>query len=220
MHRGYLKLWRKIKDWEWYGDPNIVALFIHLLLTANIDDRKWRGKLIKRGQLVAGRRSLSKETGISEQSIRTSLEKLKLTHEITIQSTNLYSIITLNNYELYNENQPTNQPTNQPAINQPSTTTKEYKNIRNNIYVKEAQQFLKEFNHLTGSKGISTKAWIDNFIKWRKEYSLKQMGEAVYNARYHQFWKDKLTPVKLFRTRNKNGDCDVIDELLNTKDPK
>ena len=49
---GWIKLHRKILDWEWYTDAPVRILFEHLLLTANSEDKKWRGMTIKRGQTI------------------------------------------------------------------------------------------------------------------------------------------------------------------------
>lgn len=135
--QGWIKIHRKLLNWEWYKRPSMVHLFLHLILSANREDGRWQGIDIKRGQLITGRNSLSKNTGISPQSIRTCLINLKSTNEITIKSTNKYSIITINKYEEYqlNErdtNQQINQQTNnQSTSNQPATNHKqEEENIR------------------------------------------------------------------------------------------
>lgn len=130
--KSFIVINRKILKWHWYDDVNVTRLFIHLLLIANWEDKKWHGILVKRGQVITGRKTLSKETGLSEQQVRTSLDKLISTKEITKSTTNKYTIITVNNYTKYqNYNQ---QITNkQPANNQQITTTKQYNNITNNI---------------------------------------------------------------------------------------
>ncbi len=117
----FIKLHRKITEWEWYDDINTKCLFLHLLLTCNFEDKKWRGIDIKRWQIVTGRNKLAEETWLSAQETRTSLNKLKSTNEITIISTKSYSLIQVNNYESYQ----TNQPRKQPTSNHQSTTTKE-----------------------------------------------------------------------------------------------
>lgn len=121
----WIKIYEKLDEWEWYKDSKMVHLFIHLLLKANNADGSWRGTEIKRGQRLTGRKSLSQETGISEQSIRTCLNNLCSTNEITIKSTSHFSVITLCNYEKYQSKQPITQPTKQPSIqptvNQPLT---------------------------------------------------------------------------------------------------
>lgn len=138
---GWISLYRKFMEWEWYTDANTMRLFLHLLLKANHQDGNWQGKTIKRGQVVTGRKSLSNELKISEQAIRTSLNKLKMTNEITIETTNKFSIITIEKYDVYQDNQKENnqqndqQTTNeQPTSNQQSTTNNNNNNNNNIIY--------------------------------------------------------------------------------------
>ena len=98
---GWLKLHRKLLDWEWYNKSEYVHLFLHILIKANFEEKKWQGLEIKRGQLIASINHLSLETGISERSIRTILNKLKTTSELTIKTTNKYSLITIEKYSEY-----------------------------------------------------------------------------------------------------------------------
>ena len=130
---GWVKIHRKIIEWEWHNSPATLSLFIHLLLLANHDDKEWHGVEVKRGQLVTGRKKLAECTGLSEQQIRTSLNRLKSTKEITISTTKKYSIVTICNYETYqleqNPTKPINQPSEEPQNNQELTTTGEDKNI-------------------------------------------------------------------------------------------
>ena len=119
---GYVKIHRSLIDWEWYKDVNTKSLFIHLLLKANHAPGKFMGIDIKRGQLVTGRKALSAETGLSEQCIRTSLNRLKSTNELTIKTSNKNSLITIVNYDFYQNSNDANQQTNQQLTsNQPAT---------------------------------------------------------------------------------------------------
>lgn len=77
--------------------------------------------VLGRGELVTGRTSLSAQTGLSVQSIRTALERLKSTNEITIKSTSKYSIVTIVNYDTYQFN---DMEINQ-QVNQQITTNKQ-----------------------------------------------------------------------------------------------
>lgn len=141
---GYIRLYRKIVDWEWYTDTKTKALFIHLLLLANHDDKKWRGEIIKRGELVTSRSSLSSQTGLSEQQIRTSLRKLRSTNDITIKTTNKNTLIMVVKYDFYQSDEQTKMEratngltNNQPSSNHQITTNKNDKNNKkekNNIY--------------------------------------------------------------------------------------
>lgn len=134
-------MYRSFLDWEWYPDTNCVRLALHFILKANYRAKKWKGLIIDRGQLVTSRGQLSEETGLSEMQIRTAIDKLDNCGFITKSGTRKYTIITVCNYDLYqqaqdgfdNGCQPTdNQQTTskQPTDNQQTTTTKEYKKER------------------------------------------------------------------------------------------
>jgi hypothetical protein len=109
-------------------------LFAHLILSANHEPGKWKGIDMLPGQLITGRESLSRDTGIAIQTIRTCIARLKSTGEITIKSTNQFSLITITNWPIYqglSTSDSTDELTSdQPAINQRSTTNKNIKNIK------------------------------------------------------------------------------------------
>jgi hypothetical protein len=125
---GWVKNHRKIKDWTWYKKPLTAHLFQHLVREANHKDGNCFAVEIKRGQILTGRKSLAKNTGLSEQQVRTSLNHLKSTNDVTIISTKKYSIITICNYDEYQalncDDQPSVQPSKQPSTNQVPTTNK------------------------------------------------------------------------------------------------
>jgi len=100
---GWVKTHRKVQEWEWYKDSYCFHLFLHLILKANTKPKTWRGHEIMRGQLVTTIENLSKETGMSFQIVRARLEKLKKTKEITLQSTNKFTVLTIVNYHLYQQ---------------------------------------------------------------------------------------------------------------------
>jgi anion-transporting ArsA/GET3 family ATPase len=109
-------------------------LFLHLLITANYQNKNWRGVTIKRGQIVTGTLALSEQLNLGRQQIRTALNKLKVTNEITIKSTKQFSVITINNYDCYQT--VTNKITNeQPTSNQRVTTTKQLNNNNKEINI-------------------------------------------------------------------------------------
>ena len=135
---GWIKLHRKFLEWEWFDDDATLRLFLTILLMANHEDKNWRGITIERGQFLTSRNQLCKLTKLSEQKIRTCIDRLKSTNEITINPTNKYSIITVCNYDRYqireseSNQQITSQSTNnQPTSNQPSN--KNDKNINNTL---------------------------------------------------------------------------------------
>ena len=142
MNEGWVKVYRDFTKWEWYSDIKIARVFIHLLLTVNHKAARWKGIDIQPGQRIVSRESLAKETGLGIQEVRTALNKLKSTSEITIETTSKFTIISLVNWRKYQRgevdtNQVTNQQINQqltnvqPAPNQQVTTNKNEKNEKN-----------------------------------------------------------------------------------------
>ncbi len=127
---GWIKLHRKFLEWEWYDDTNSVRVFLHLLIKANHKDKNYRGTLIKRGQLVTGRKAISRATGLTEQNVRTALSKLEKLQILTITPTSKYSLITVLAWEVH---QQTNQQvtSSQPTTNQQVTTNNNINNINN-----------------------------------------------------------------------------------------
>lgn len=125
---GWIKLHRRLKHWEWRTSPKHVAVFLDLLLEANHEQKKYRGKVIEPGQLTTSYKAISVRTGVSMQSVRTILKDLKATHEITHETTRHYSIITITKWSDY---QMTNTQTNN-LTNNLLTPNKNVINKRNN----------------------------------------------------------------------------------------
>lgn len=116
LKKGWIALHRKIFEWEWYSDINTTRLFIHMLLRANHKPKPWQGVLIPRGSFLSGRKKLSQETGLTEQQIRTSLKKLKSSHEVTTKTTRKNTLFSMVNYNLYQDEQPAKAPANNHVI--------------------------------------------------------------------------------------------------------
>lgn len=97
----YIKIDRKILDWEWYSNINTCRLFIHMILRANWKEGRFEGKIIPRGSFVSSYPTLEKETQLTNREIRTAIDHLKATGELTVKTSNRYSIFTINNYNQY-----------------------------------------------------------------------------------------------------------------------
>jgi hypothetical protein len=115
---GWIKLHRRMLEWGWYKDVPVYKLFTHLLLTANREPKSWKGIKIKAGQVVTGRHSLAEQTGLTEQQVRTAIDKLISTNEITISATNRSTLISIVNWQSY---QAINQEINQQITNKQPT---------------------------------------------------------------------------------------------------
>lgn len=98
---GFITIHRKILDWEWYSNSNVMRVFIHCLLRANYQERSWQGNVIGRGQFVTSVSKLSRELGLTPRQISGALDKLKMTNEIAIKTSNRNTTITICKYDDY-----------------------------------------------------------------------------------------------------------------------
>ena len=127
---GWIKIHRQILEWEWYSDNNSFRVFLHLLLKANHKQKRYKGLELKIGTIITSRDILAIETGLSVQQIRTALDKLKSTNEVTIKTNSQGTIIEVVNYAKYQL--VTNEVTiKEPTSNQQVTTNKNVKKEKN-----------------------------------------------------------------------------------------
>ena len=134
MNAGFILLYRQITEWEWYKNPNTFRVFLHCLLMANFTDGRFEGKPVNRGQFVTSLPSLAKQTSLSIQQVRTALDHLKSTGEITDKAYNKYRVITVVKYDDYQKDnrQNNSQSTgNQQADNRQSTGNQQQYNNNN-----------------------------------------------------------------------------------------
>lgn len=219
----FIQLHRKLLQWEWYDDINTKVLFIHLLLKANYKPKNWRGIDIWTGEVLTWRITLSDETGLTQQQIRTCLNKLKSTNEITIKTTNKYSLIKLTNYNEYQQinQQTTQQVTNkQPTSNQQVTTTnkdnKDNKeiNISKDITTEviEPTYWNEEINNTLDF--LQKAVWIDEFKESKKRQRIYWKHFVGYiNKQGKEDFIERLKWVLADDFKSKN--CNSIKYLYN-----
>lgn len=152
---GHIKLYRQMIDWEWFTDPKTAHFWVYLLLRANWRDGRFKGMEIKRGQLLMSLQDMAKETGLSVQNVRTAINRLKSTRQLTCQPTRygmLISIVKYDNFQILEDdtNKPINTPSNkeltrnQQGTNTELTTNEEYKEVN-----KERREELKDYRKET-----------------------------------------------------------------------
>lgn len=190
MNEGYVKLFRQMTAWEWYLDIPVKTLFIHLLLKANHSDKKYKGELIKRGQLVSSREKLAFETGLSQEQVKRSLKELERTNDITKQSSRKGTLITINNYNLYQDSNqqttnetPSNEPIKQPPNNQQTPSNKNKKN-KKKLKKYSIDDFIAKINSFTSNDLLRDK--ITKFVEFRKSIK-KQLHIETFDE-----WLDEL----------------------------
>ena len=141
----FIKLFRKFTEWEWYEDINVSRVFLHLILTVNFVDKKWKGILIKRGSIVSSYQTLANETSLSVKQVRTAIRKLESTDDVAIKSTNKYSVFTVKNYDLYQAKG--KQETNEGQSEDNQETNKRQSEDKRRATTKESKEGKKEKNN-------------------------------------------------------------------------
>lgn len=162
---GWVKIHRDIVDWEWYDDTPAFRLFLHLILKANHKDKRYRGKVIKRGSLLTGRELLASQTSLSVRQVRTALKKLEMTGEVTIKSSAQGTEIQVVKYDSYQLL--TSEVTNDRPTTDQRQTTNNNDNNDNNIFkpptFKEVFDYCKSRNNTVDAQGFidfyTAKGW-------------------------------------------------------------
>ena len=217
--KGYIKLHRRILDWEWYKDSNTKSIFIHLLLNACYDNCRFMGTSVSRGEYITSLTRISSDLNIPIRQVRTAIKRLKQTGEIDTQTTNKYTKVTICNYESYQIDDATSKKkTTRKRQTKDTQTTKINKNIiikenNNNSFLKEAlsnvswvevvcmqnsitkgqlSKLMDTFhNHLimTDEVKFNVKDYKSHFVNWIK-YNIDTLQDAT--SPYQWKWKGQL----------------------------
>lgn len=99
--KGYIKAFRKMKKWEWYKDVNTFKLFMHLLLSVENEDTVIKGIEVRKGQMYTTLPDLATGSGLTIRQTRTAIDRLKMTGELTEETTNKGRLITVEKYASY-----------------------------------------------------------------------------------------------------------------------
>jgi hypothetical protein len=126
-------------------------------------------EFLQPGQFIAGRKSLSKETGIQESKIERILYCFTNEHQIEQQTTNKFRIITILNWSKYQagEQQIEQQMNNQRTTSEQPVNTnnkdKKEKKVKNKYRVLEIPPSLEDVTAYCRERGrgINPQAWMD-----------------------------------------------------------
>ena len=98
---GWIKLSRKILSWEWFQDRNTLQVWIYLLASASFRDGAFQGVAIRRGDVVTSYSSIAKSCHLTVRNVRTAINHLKSTGEVTSKPYRKFQVISIVNYDSY-----------------------------------------------------------------------------------------------------------------------
>ena len=197
MDRGYVKLWRKSLDSAAFSDPILWKLWCLCLMRVNYKKRYISVEGVSSpievlpGQFITGRFALHKEfyprkkkNQKSPSTLWNRLQILQNMQNLNIKSHNKYSIITISNWEQYqqNEQQPNNNLT---TTQQQPNTDKKVKKVKNKDYMCDFEDFWKVYPKKVNKKKA--------FEAWKKTNeirpSLEDLLKVVRGQAQSKDWK-------------------------------
>ena len=183
MNEGFIKVYRSLLDWEWFGDASTSRVFMYLLLRANWKPNRWRGIEIGRGETLETSEGIAKALNISRQSVRTALFHLKSTNEITTKLTRYGMVIKVIKYaDFQGDGEAINHETNH-EINQESTTNQPGSN--HTIRKKEEKEIKKERR-----EGLRSPS-LPEVERYFKEHGYKAEPFPFWEYYNRREWKDQ-----------------------------
>lgn len=226
---GYIRLDRCLLNWKYNDSPYAVALWVHILLKANWDKGYYRGIEIKRGEYPCTLQSLYIETGISINAIRKWLRIFEEDKQITVKSTNKYTLISVINYAKYQsdskriykqsdtqsdtqsdiQNDKQSDKQNDMPINNKKEEKEEKEEKEKDIYSDRdysaiSKQILDHLNRKTGKAFKYSKASLEPIIARLSEgYTMSECIKVI-DIKYNEWnnnseMRQYLAPDTLFR---------------------
>ncbi len=174
MTTGYVKIYRSLLDKGYFSQSEYVHLWVYLIMKASYCDREFLFNnvihALKAGQLITGRRKISKDTGIQESKVERILKCFKTEQQIEQQTNKKFRIITICNWEEYQQSEQQNE---QPVNNWRTTgeqlvnTVKKYKKDKKekNIVLSD-DDFILKLKILPCYQGIDIDMELSKMDAW------------------------------------------------------
>ena len=100
----WIKIYDRILEWEWWSNALMVKAWVFILVSANSRQKRWQGMTIERGQFVTSQSKMARELDCNRKTVRKILDRLISAGQITATVDNSKTIITVCNYDNYQEN--------------------------------------------------------------------------------------------------------------------
>jgi len=232
MSNGWVKLWRKSIDSGLIKNHKVWIFWTYCLMKANHKkDFKcvvgFQEVVLQPGQFIFGLKKAAEETCLSMQNIRTGLTFLKKYKNLTIKSTNKFSIVSVINWDIYQQQEKEiNKQTNTRVTSsqQASNNIQEQKNKRtkeeDSISLPsgrdtEIEKFCSDFiSYIKNtkptlapkSKNIQKNSYVTvNQLINLDGYKLEQIIQTMQWAVKDDFWQDNIFSLGSLRRKSSNS---------------
>ena len=187
MSIGWIKLHRKLLDSRVFANEGLLRLWIYCLCRANhepnyVDIYTGKGKTevkVNPGEFIFGRKSVSKDLKVNPSTLYKRMQKLENIGNINIQSNTHYSIVSICNWDIYqNKDLDKEQGKEQPSNNQvtgkeqPSNTDKNDKNVKNE---KNISPLISDYSNIKKMEEPLTKEQGEILIKEYGKNNVEQI---------------------------------------------
>lgn len=215
MCRGYIKFWRRTLDSEIWKNQKLFRFWTYCLLKAThqpiVSVVGYQNIDLLPGQFIFGRKKAAKETSLSEREIRTCLDYLIKSQNLTSKTTNHYTILTVVNWGIYQskENANDQQTTSKRPATLENSTNKTTSN-KKILTIEKSRTYQIEEN-TNGQQNDQ-----HHFSDLRKNDHIQEEQEEEYKEEEATLPKTTDAPAKLKKPKY-DASCDaVIPDVLNT----
>lgn len=182
VKQGWVKQHRAQQDWQWYDVPNTCRLYSHLTLMANHERQVWKGNVVERGQRLTSLPSLAHETGLSIGAIRTAIKNLQSSNDITVQTTNRFTLINIVDYSILQARKDDDNTHSDMHSNMQTTRTatgKRHAQRQANNTHSDIKQEEKNEKEEKNEEEVEEAAAADSFSIFRRTLEAAQMEAAA-----------------------------------------
>lgn len=103
MAGDYIKLHRQLIEWEWFTSPITLQVWIYCLIRANWKPGRFKGHEVPRGTFITNYALMSEDLELTTKQIRTAIQHLESTGEISRKRAGNGQAITVVNYGLFQD---------------------------------------------------------------------------------------------------------------------
>lgn len=230
MKSGWICLHRKMLDNPVVTkDAEHLAIWIYLLLNATHEDypAMFKGEkiILKPGQLITGRKAIAERLGVNEYKVLRVINLFKSEHQIEQQTSNKNSLITIVNWEKYQDG----AQQNEQLLHNNCTTTAQQLHTNNNITIKQYNNKTinnnKKYIYGTfNNVGLTDEEYIKLQNRFPDDYEDRINALSEYIRSKHKKYSDHYATVLSWARKEKRDEAkkssymDAVNDRINIVD--